>query len=157
MNVLTPQFWDAFRFWSKVDFSGDCWTWSGHRNRAGYGSGHKGTGRKGSRTVLAHRRAYELRIGPIVGGSELDHLCRVRPCVNPDHLEPVSPEENKRRQDNSRNGNEHRAKTHCPKGHEYTPENTRRSKRYPTHRDCIECKRASVRAWRERKAASRAN
>lgn len=62
----------------------------------------------------AHRVIYEWLVGPIPDGYEIDHLCRVTLCVNPDHLEAVTPEENRRRA----------APTHCAKGHERTPENT---------------------------------
>lgn len=66
-----------------------CWIYQGHINRAtGYGS----VGR-----TLAHRRAYEEAGGVIPEGKEIDHLCRVRACINPDHLEPVTRKENVRR------------------------------------------------------------
>jgi hypothetical protein len=68
------------------------------------------------RPLAAYRVAYILLVGPIPEGLQLDHLCRVASCVNPAHLEPVTQQENIRRQ--------LAAITHCPKGHEYTPENT---------------------------------
>lgn len=81
------------RFWEKVDGSGDCWEWTGTRQTMGYGSFWVlGQGKR-----LAHRVAYELLVGPIAEGRELDHRCRNRICVNPDHLEPVSHRENVRR------------------------------------------------------------
>src|SRR5919108_4372047 len=67
-----------------VDGSG-CWLWTGFIMRNGYG---RLTNRLG-RTALAHRLMYEETIGPIPKGMDLDHLCRVRRCINPDHLEPV--------------------------------------------------------------------
>lgn len=91
----------------------------------------------------AHRWLWERLVGPVSGALQLDHLCRNRACVNPDHLEPVTAAENVRR---GALGAVRRAKTHCPQGHEYTPENTarRRGKRY-----CRECGRAANRAYYE--------
>ena len=107
------------RFMSYVDRSpGTCWLWTGSINRGGYGRFKAPAGR----SVLAHRWAYERFIGPIPEGLELDHLCRVRHCVNPYHLEPVTTRENMMRGDTFQSANAR--KTHCPQGHEYTPENT---------------------------------
>ena len=78
------------RFSSKVLIGlGGCWCWQASRNRKGYGQySIKG------RPVLAHRWAYEQLRGPIPDGMHIDHLCRVRHCVNPEHMEPVTPAEN---------------------------------------------------------------
>lgn len=72
------------RFWEKVDKSGECWLWTAYTTKKGYGQTHIG-----GKTKYAHRVAYELSVGPIPDGKELDHLCRNRACVNPDHLDPV--------------------------------------------------------------------
>lgn len=110
---------DEERFWRQVAPQGDelCWSWLGTVVKT-YGylqmAGH--------RRVLAHRFAYELLVGPIPNGLEIDHLCRNRTCVNPSHLEPVTRGENIRRSTGITNSNA--AKTHCPQGHEYSPENT---------------------------------
>lgn len=72
--------------------SSGCWLWDGHLGRNGYGSIHVDR-----RPRYAHRVVWELERGPIPAGLTLDHLCRVRRCVNPDHLEPVSSAENIRR------------------------------------------------------------
>lgn len=109
------------RFWSLVDKQDDgCWTYQGLLKSNGYGHFYPGGGR-GTPKVYVHRYAYELCVGPIPEGLDLDHLCRVRNCVNPAHLEPVTRQENLLRGDTvaARNA----AKTHCPQGHEYSPEN----------------------------------
>ncbi len=120
-KVPLQQRFDAL--WS-LD-AGGCWIWRGAVNRAGYGAfSVDGTTRR------AHRVSYELRVGPIPEGLHLDHLCRVRACVNPAHLEPVTHAENVRR--GARAG-----QTHCKRGHEFTPENTRVDK--SGGRCCIAC------------------
>lgn len=67
----------------------DCWLWVGARDSEGYGSI-----RREGRTLKSHRWFYEQMVGRIPDGMQLDHLCRVRHCVNPDHLELVTPGEN---------------------------------------------------------------
>lgn len=85
---------DVARFWSKVEVTDGCWFWTGWLNKKGYGQfdipGWK---------PRAHRLAYELMVGRILDGLQLDHLCRNRRCVRPDHLEPVTNRENSRRGD----------------------------------------------------------
>lgn len=85
------------RFWARVDRRDPdyCWLWVGPLNSNGYAVISEG-GRRG-RGIRAHRYAYELLVGPIPEGLHLDHLCRVRHCVNPKHLEPVTKTENARR------------------------------------------------------------
>lgn len=75
----------------------DCWTWQLSKTYNGYG-----LVRSGDKMVLAHRLYYQDHIGPIPDGKQLDHLCRVRACVRPEHLEPVTPGENCRRGGNSK-------------------------------------------------------
>ena len=91
-----------------------CWLWTGHVGPHGYA--------RFDGVAWAHRWSYEHFVGPIPVGLEIDHLCRNRSCVNPDHLEPVTRRENLLRGDTfaSRNA----AKTHCIHGHEFTPANT---------------------------------
>lgn len=87
------------RFWRKVVKTETCWVWRGALDDLGYG--RFSVGRTGSspfrRQVRAHRYAWELDRGPIPEGLVIDHLCGRRSCVNPDHLEPVTIEENTRR------------------------------------------------------------
>lgn len=111
------------RFWAKVDRSGPvpdskpeiggCWLWVASCQPSGYGQI-----RRGKTTALAHRVAYELLVGPIGDGLDLDHLCRVRSCVNPAHLEPVT------RRENARRGLRGVLLVACPKGHPYSDQNT---------------------------------
>lgn len=65
---------------------GGCWTWTGARMTCGYGTL---LAEQNGKTVLAHRWSYEHFVGPIPAGYDVDHLCRNRACVNPEHLEPV--------------------------------------------------------------------
>ena len=74
------------RFWSKVEFTDSCWLWTGAIDGGGYGCFWVVPGSKQDK---AHRIAYELFKRPIPAGLEVGHLCRVRRCVNPEHLEAV--------------------------------------------------------------------
>jgi hypothetical protein len=99
------------RLWPKVLVTGCCWYWQGGGSR-GYGRIRV---RKDNRWVSApvHRLVYELLVGVVSGDQVLDHLCRTKNCVNPDHLEPVSIGENVNR------GKAYRPrKTHCKYGHD---------------------------------------
>jgi hypothetical protein len=89
-NGIVPRHVKKGEFWERVEKTGGCWLWTGSRNGGGYGNyGGKG----------AHRYAYELLKAPIPPGLVIDHLCRVRHCVNPDHMEPVTQSVNCRRGD----------------------------------------------------------
>ena len=134
------------RFWPKVNKagSGGCWLWTAGRSSRSRGYGDCWFAR---RMLRAHRVAFELVTGPIPDGLELDHLCRVRLCVNPDHLEAVTHAENVRRGDGGRNQSD---KTHCPNGHEYSAENTYRRPGQPSWRYCRAC--AALRTNRRRTA-----
>lgn len=90
----------AERFWARVDCSGSCWLWIGPFYRNGYGIFRLNDPR---RTVLAHRLAYELAVGPIPEEMVIDHLCRNKACVRPAHLDPVPQGVNVRRGEAGRN------------------------------------------------------
>lgn len=104
----------------EVDDS-SCWLWTASLNRNGYGlTGY--TASDGTRrSIVAHRFVYQTLVGPIPEGLQLDHLCRVRCCVNPDHLEPVTQRENLLRGETIVAAEA--AKTHCPQGHPYSGAN----------------------------------
>lgn len=106
------------RAMSKVEKTESCWIWKGNINEHGYGRFFS----PDRTNFRAHKLIYELLVGPVPNGLVLDHLCRNRACVNPNHLEPVTIGVNVLR------GIGITAmcavKTHCPKGHEYSVENT---------------------------------
>lgn len=81
---------ESERFWSRVNKTDSCWLWTGSDNGVGYGQFYRAGGKK----TYAHIFSYELHKGPIPAGLSLDHLCRVRNCCNPNHLEAVTHREN---------------------------------------------------------------
>lgn len=164
-KVYRAPFWELIdhagrvRFWSYVDKSTDgCWRWTRALLPAGYGS----FGVRGWRAGLAHRIAYELATRTrIPDGLHLDHLCRVRRCVNPSHLEIVTRKENILRGVGfaARNA----AKTHCKLGHELSGDNLIPSQKARTCRICHNARqnarravdRERVNAWQRKWRAER--
>ena len=138
------------RFWVKVEKTDGCWLWTACRIPDGYGLFWDGTYRlnRSPRFVLAHRFAYEAAVGPIPNGLEMDHLCRNRLCVRPDHLEPVTRSTNQKRSPLTGQGN--RKKGTCPKGHLYDAANTRLDKH--GGRSCRACDRETARRKRALKS-----
>lgn len=137
--VASPD--DETRFWTKVDKAAPngCWVWTA--------ATVKGYGRfalAGMPGALAHRVSYTITRGPIPDGLTLDHLCRNRACVNPDHLEPVTVQVNTLRGE-AVSARAARA-THCPQGHPYDAENTWMEKGRKRH--CRTCNRDRQRARR---------
>lgn len=108
------------RFWSKVEKTQTCWLWTAVLNSAGYGRFYLN-----GKMRLAHRLAFEADRGPVEPGLQLDHLCRNRACVNPQHLEPVTQRENILRGTSPAAVASRRS--HCPQGHPYDEVNTLRS------------------------------
>jgi hypothetical protein len=140
------------RFMEKIQVSDSgCWLWTAYVMPNGYGTfrlprSSYGTFKDGKSMVLAHRFAYEALVGPIPDGASIDHLCRVRHCVNPEHLEPVTQRINVLR---GESGPAHNArKTHCKRGHELTPDNVaiRTLRDGGPSRVCITCRRIYMRA-----------
>jgi hypothetical protein len=115
---------------------GDCWIYTGSVS-----DGYGGYGGK-----LAHRLVYEELVGEIPAGLDLDHLCIVKLCVNPWHLEPVTRSENSKRK--------WAIYTRCKNGHEFTPANTYVNPNTGI-RSCRTCTNANQRAYQQRKKAVR--
>jgi hypothetical protein len=137
------------RFLSKIiiDPQTECWNWKASK-RFGYGDFFPCGRRK---RVKAHRFSYEFFKGAVPSGLQLDHLCRNRACVNPDHLEPVSSQENLVRSPLTWAGINSR-KTHCKHGHEFTAENTYVAP--DGQRGCRVCLRRRTHEYWERKHGS---
>jgi hypothetical protein len=141
---------DLARFWSKVDKTDICWLWTDHLDSSGYGK-FKVQGKM----VPAHRWAYEQFVEAIPEGLTIDHVrdrgCRYRHCVNPAHLEPVTPVVNTMRGDAPTAINAR--KTHCVNDHPFDEANTYfltlRNGR--TRRSCRACNRQKVAEYEQRK------
>jgi hypothetical protein len=133
------------RFFRFLVESGDCWVWTGTVDRSGYGTFSVTT------TVRqkAHRWAYEFLRAPIPVGLQLDHLCRNPSCVNPWHLEPVTPQVNTLRGKSPAATNA--TKDRCKRGHPLSGENLRAQ---ASGRECHECRLDIYRRYRLRKKAA---
>jgi HNH endonuclease len=133
--ALTLERIESDRFWPRIekDPVTGCWNWTGSRSKAGYATlACLIDGRW--KTMLVHRWSYRRFVGPIPEKLQIDHKCRNRRCVNPDHLEAVTQQENVRR-GNGWSGRNAR-KTHCPKGHSYTEDNLLKMKKGRKCRIC---------------------
>jgi hypothetical protein len=134
------------RFWANVDQTDEsgCWLWTGYRNPKGYGQFAFGNGRR----FMAHRLAFAATGQVIPEEMQLDHLCRVRNCVNPGHLEIVTSRENTLRGVSPPAVAVHNET--CPYGHPYDRTAVSRGRRY---RSCSQCVRDE---WHRREARRRA-
>ena len=133
-------------FWSKVNKTESCWIWLGGTKR---GYGKILTGKKQSR---AHRVSFEIHKGPILEGLVIDHICRNKLCVNPDHLRQVTIAQNTIENSNS-TGALNKYKTHCVRGHEFNQKNTYLIRRKNgISRMCRKCNALS---WLRRKARNK--
>lgn len=125
-------------------FQSPCWLWQGGKITGGYAVFRRTTGVVGPVKILVHRYSFELFYYAIPEGMEIDHMCKTRHCVNPQHLDLVT------RLENIRRSNRHKvSKMHCINGHRFTPENTYFAKGR-LHRACRTCQRASARRQREK-------
>lgn len=129
-----------------------CFIWMGFLDKNGYGRMGVGYSVDGNRRpAWAHRAAYEYFVGPVPEGMELDHKCRVTCCVNPDHLEPVTHQENVRR---GLAGIVAKAialaKTHCKRGHSFSGND---ATTYNGVRTCLICCRARAKRYRDERRA----
>lgn len=150
------------RFLALVDVvPGACWPWKGSKSKDGYGQ-FTLSGRRGEKRIriAPYRFIWEHFNGPMPEGLEPDHTCNNRKCCNPEHIEPVTHSENQirsYRRGRKRPGVDYRAAksrpTHCPKGHEYTPENTYHTTNSTIY--CRECNRAACADYQARKRAAR--
>ena len=125
----------------RIDASGDCWLWTGLLHRKGYG-----VVKIESKALKVHNVIWTMLVGEIPEGMVLDHLCRVRHCVNPDHLEPVTPHENWKR--GFAPSRQHARRTHCINGHPFSGDNL--VIRVDGARGCRACRREASRKQRER-------
>lgn len=138
------------RFWAKVDKAGPvhptlgtaCWLWT-----AALGNGYGRFSEAAGRHFNAHRWLYERAVGKVPSGLDLDHLCRVRACVNPSHLEPVTRRVNVLR--GAGHPAKNAAKTKCPQGHPYAGDNLRV---VAGQRRCRTCHNKQSAEWSARRA-----
>lgn len=140
MGVKIPT---EVKLWNKIspEPNTGCWLWTGAINSGGYSNM-----KHGDKYTCAHRVSYEFYRGPIPEGMVVDHLCRVKSCVNPSHMEIVTQRTNVLRGDVPT--------THCPNGHEYTSDNTylSKQKRGWVSKNCRICTIERAKEYRRKKS-----
>lgn len=140
------RFTEKWKLSTEHFYNGEpCWEWTSPLMYKGYGRFY-GNGKH----VLAHRWSYEHYRGPIPDGLQIDHLCRVRHCVNFAHMEVVTGKVNTRRGMSARRNQPRVRRTHCPQGHPYNEENTSISST-TGWQDCRICRRETSFRYKERK------
>jgi hypothetical protein len=128
-----PKLRDRFMNYVAVKAGGGCWIWTGYTNRAGYGRFWAN-----GKVRQAHMVSYFIHRGLFDAGLELDHICRVKCCVNPDHLEPVTHKENTLRGEGA--CAKFARRTHCKRGHELSGDNIRKNSKDGHRGRCMACK-----------------
>lgn len=129
-------------FFEKIEKTKSCWNWKAYISPNGYGRINYYDGKR-VKVFMAHRVSYEIHKGSIPKGLVIDHLCRNRACVNPDHLEAVDLKTNIFRGVGASAQNV--KKTHCPKGHPYNYINPKNKERR-----CTICEYKHKKAWADR-------
>lgn len=133
-------------FWNRVHKGKKCWNWLGGKDTKGYGTFFFESENTYKRYKKAHLISYILTKGPIPNGMLIDHLCKNKSCVNPDHLEAVTSRENSLRATNTI-ASINASKTHCPVGHPLDGDNLIISKNgHNGARRCKTCKNEKERA-----------
>ncbi len=133
------------RLWEKANKTETCWLWTAYINKFGYGV----IGTYDKKTALAHRVSFELTKGPIPEGLEINHLCEVKNCINPDHLEAITRAEHILKTD-FQGGKYQKNKTHCVNGHSFQETDVYITKE--GHRKCRACGRAADKRRSPRRA-----
>lgn len=148
-EAIKKRKWEK-HFWERVNKTDTCWLWTGPQQGLGYGQASLNR-----KPTLVHRMSWKLINGPIPEGLVLDHLCRVRHCVNPEHMEPVTMRENILR--GVGRGAINAKKTHCKRGHPLRGYNVVYTiiKKRRIGRHCRECKRKYDREYKRIVAAAK--